>query len=85
MFGGSSQDVFCAVSFFRAGPTSSHTTKIVFVFRKARVAPRKALLVPKLEPQDALLANPLKEITLKGLLLKLTDVYLWTDSTTVLQ
>ena len=55
------------------------------MFGKARVAPMKALSIPKLELQAALLATRLKEEFLKGLTFKVTDSFMWTDSTTVLQ
>ena len=45
----------------------------------------KALSIPKLELQAALLATRLKEEILKGLTFKVTDIFMWTDSTTVLQ
>ena len=81
IFGDSSQDVLCAVAFLRARLASSHQTELAFVFGKARVAPMKALSIPKLEFQAALLATRLKEEILKGL----SDIFMWTDSTTVLQ
>ena len=85
MFGDSSQDVFCAVAFLRARLASSHQIELAFVFGKARVAPMKALPIPKLEIQAALLANRLKEEILKGLTFKVTDIFMWTDRPTVLQ
>ena len=85
MFGDSLQDVFCAVAFLRARLVSAHQTELAFVFGKARVAPMKALSSPKLELQAALLATHLKEEILKGLTFKVTDIFMWTDSTTVLQ
>ena len=84
-FGDSWQDVFCAVAFLRARLVSSHQTDIAFVFDKARVAPMKALSIPKLGLQAALLATRLKEEILKGLTFKVTNIFMWTDSTTVLQ
>ena len=85
MFGDSSQDVFCAVAFLRARLVSSHQTELAFVYGKARVAPMKALSTPKLELQAALLATRLKKEILKGLTFKVTDTFMWTDSTTGLQ
>ena len=85
MFGDSSQDVFCAVAFLRARFASPHQTELAFVFGKTRVAPMKALSIPKLELHAALLATRLKEEILKGLTFKVTDIFMWTDSTTVLQ
>ena len=45
----------------------------------------KVLSIPKLELQAALLAIRLKEEILKGFTFKVTDIFMWTDSTTVLQ
>ena len=84
-FGDSSQDVFCAVSFLRARLAKSQKTELAFVFGKARVAPMKMLSIPKLELQAALLATRLKEKILKALTFKVSNVFMWTDSTTVLQ
>ena len=86
MIGDNSQDVFCAVVFLRARLASSSQTELAFVFGKARVAPMKALSTPKLEFQAALLASrQKKEENLKGLTFKVTDIFISTDSTTVLQ
>ena len=76
MFGDRSQDVFCVVAFLRARLVSSHQTELVFVFVKARVVPMKALSIPKLELQAALLATRLKEDILKGLTFKVTDIFM---------
>ena len=85
MFGDSSLDVFCAVAFLRARLASSHQTELAFVFGKARVAPIEALSIPKSELQAVIIATRLKEETLKGLTFKVTDIFMWTDSNTVLQ
>ena len=85
MFGDSSQDVFCAVAFFRAQLASSHQTELVLVFGAARIAPMEALSIPKLDLQAALLATRLNEEILKGLTFKVTDIFTWTVSTTILQ
>ena len=85
MFGDSSQDVFCAVGFLRARLSSSPKTQISFTFGKARVAPMKALSIPKLELRAALLATRLKDDILTALTVSVNHVYMWTDSTTVLQ
>ena len=84
-FGDSSQDVFCAVSFLRARLAKSQKAELAFVFGKARVAPMKMLSISKLELQAALLATRLKEEILKALTFKVSNVFMWTDSTTVLQ
>ena len=67
MFNDSSQDVFCAVRFLRARLSSLHKTQTSFIFGKARVAPMKALSLPKLELQAALLATRLKDDILTAL------------------
>ena len=86
MFGDSSQDVFCAVGFLRGRLSSvAHRTQISFIFGKARVAPTKALSIPKLELQAALLATRLKDDILAALTVCINHVYMWTDGTTVLQ
>ena len=56
------------------------------MFGKPRVAPKKALLIiPKLKLQAALLATSLKKEISKGLTFEVPDVFMRTDSTTVLQ
>ena len=61
------------------------TIELAFVFGKARVAPMKALTIPKLELQAALLAARLKDEVQKALTLTVERTLMWTDSTTVLQ
>ena len=86
MFGDSSQEVFCAVGFLRASIIDTHETKLAFILAKARVAPMKAISIPKLELQQAsLLATRLKIDIMKALSIPINDVVMWTDSTTVLQ
>ena len=87
MFGDSSQDVFCAVAFLRGKVNTGNgcSTEIAFVFGKARVAPMKALTIPKLELQAALLAARLRNEVQSALTLQIDRTFMWTDSTTVLQ
>ena len=61
------------------------TTELVFVFGKTRVAPMKALTIPKLALQAALLAARMKNEVQKALTLTVERTLMWTDSTTVLQ
>ena len=64
LFGDSSQDVFSAVAFLRAKVVKKENqeqTQLAFVFGKARVAPMKALTIPKLELQASLLAARLRK------------------------
>ena len=88
VFGDSSQEVFSAVAFLRAlfsPPTESERTEFAFVIGKARFAPVKTLTVPKLELQEALLAARLREEICKALTVPVQNMFMWTDSTTVLQ
>ena len=87
IFGDSSQNAFSAVAYLRAKVSNSKgmTTELAFVFGKARVAPMKALTIPKLELQAALLAARLKDEVQKALTLTVERTLMWTDSTTVLQ
>ena len=79
------QDVFCAVGFLRVRLAISHKFQISFIFGKARVAPMKALSLPKLELQATLLATRLKDDILTALPVCINHVYMWTGSTTILQ
>ena len=87
VFGDSSQDVFSAVAFLRARVDSNEgtETQLAFVLGKARVAPMKALTIPKLELQAALLAARLKDEIQQALTVPVARTFMWTDSTTVLQ
>ena len=88
MFGDSSQDVFSEVGFLRAQVTCTSEeiiTELAFVLGKARVAPMKVMTVPKLEIQAALLAARLKREICRALTVTVDKVFIWTDSTVVLQ
>ena len=87
VFGDSSQDAFSAVAFLRGKLINDHgvVAQLAFVFGKARVAPMKALTVPKLELQAALLAARLRAEVLSALSLKIGRTFMWSDSSTVLQ
>ena len=88
MFGDSSQDIFSAVAFLRARvttPTGKIKIELAFVLGKARVVPMKVMTVPKLELQAALLAARLKNEIIQALTVTVNQVFMWTDSTTVLQ
>ena len=64
---------------------TSLETQVAFVFGKASVAPMKGLSMPKLELRAALLGTRLKEDVLKALTIPVSNTFMWTDSTTVLQ
>ena len=88
LFDDRSQEVLSAVAFLRAKVTAKNsglTTELAFVFGKARVAPMKALTIPKLEFQASLLASRLRKEVQRALTMKIDKVFMWTDSTTVLQ
>ena len=88
MFGDSSQDVFSAVGFFRAQLTCTSgeiRTELAFDLGKARVAPMKVMTVPMLELQAALLAARLKREICRALTVAVNKVFMWRDSTFVLQ
>ena len=87
MFGDSSQDFFSAVALLRGkvATTTGHTTELAFVFGKARVAPMKALTIPKLELQASLFAARLRKEIENALTVRIDNTLMWTESTTVLQ
>ena len=87
MFGDSSQDAFSAVAFLRGKTVTDGgtSTELAFVFGKSRVAPMKALTIPKLELQAALLAARLRDGVHRALTMTIDRTFMWTDSTTVLQ
>ena len=84
---GDTQEVFSAVAFLRAQVNTSigPKTELAFFLGKARVAPVKVMTIPKLELQAALLAARLKQDICRALTVHVNKVYLWTESTTVLQ
>ena len=86
MFDDSSQDIFSAVAFLQARVTTTGKvkTELAFVLGRARVAPMKVMTVPKLELQAALLAARLKNEIIQALTVTVNQVFMWTDSTTVL-
>ena len=87
VFGDSSKEVFGVVAFLRARQKQkSHgSTQLAFVIGKGRVAPMKSLTIPKLELQAAQLASRLKRHVEAALTLAIEKVYMWSDSSTVLQ
>ena len=85
IFGDSSHDIFSAVAFLRARLKTPTCEELAFVSGKARVAPMKVMTVPKVELQAALLAARLKKEITQALTVTVNQVFMWTDSTTVLQ
>ena len=82
MVGDRSQHVFSAVAFLRGNFISgdASSTEIAFVFGKARVAPMKALTVPRLELLPGRLRNEMQ----RTLTLQIGKTIMWTDSISVL-
>ena len=66
------------------GSNEETETQLAFVFGKAQVAPMKALTVPKIDLQAALLAAQLKEEIQQALAVPVERTFIRTDSTTVL-
>ena len=90
MFGDSSQEVFSAVAFLntcraQVNTSSGPKTELAFVLGRARVAPMKVMTIPNLELQSALLAALLEQDIRRALTVHVNNVYMWTDSTNVLQ
>ena len=65
--------------------TGEEKTELAFVLEKARVAPMKVMTVPILKLQAALLAARLKREITQALTVTANQVFMWTDSTIVLQ
>ena len=61
---------------FGVRDSNSHKTQLSFIFGKARVAPTKALSIPKIELHAALLATRLKDDILKELTVNINHVYM---------
>ena len=72
----SSKGAFSAVTFLRGKLINDHdvVTQLAFVFGKARVAPMKALTVPKMERQAALLAARHRDEVLRALSLTINSI-----------
>ena len=64
--------------------TSNQGTTIRFIMRKARVAPLPQTTIPRLELQAALYAARLKKTIEDEMDFKFDKIFLWSDSTTVL-
>ena len=84
MFGDSSHVVFTAIAFLRGKKTTHKCsfTELDLVFRKVKVAPMKAITIPKLELQ-ASLAQFRRDVS-NSLTMKIDKTFMWNDSTLVL-
>ena len=84
VFGESSEDAFCAVSYVVI--TKPNGDRLIrFIVGKTRVAPMKHHTIPKLELMAAVTANRIKDLILKEHRISFASINLWSDSTTVLQ
>lgn len=87
VFCDASDKAFATVIYLRI-QHSKNDVEVRLVAAKARVAPLKALSVPKLELQASVLGTRLHKVVkkdLEGANLMITDTFFWTDSMVVLQ
>lgn len=82
IFNDASEDAFASAAYLRAEINGKvHCT---LVMAKAKVAPLKALSVPRLELQGALIGARLAKTVRESHSLLISQLYMWTDSETVL-
>ena len=84
VFGDASEDAFCAVAYI-VTENENADRKVSFIMGKARVAPIKHHTIPKLELMAAVTGNRLKDSKMKEHSIHFHKVYMWSDSTTVIQ
>ena len=84
VFGDASEDAFCAVAYVVTEKVNADR-KVSFIMGKARVAPVKHHTIPKLELMAAITGNRLKDSIMKEHSIHFHKVYMWSDSTTVIQ
>ncbi|XP_043222567.1 uncharacterized protein LOC122381883 [Amphibalanus amphitrite] len=83
-FSDASQQAYACVTYLRL-TNSAGKVHCAFVFGKARVAPLKAMTIPRLELAAATMAVRISTMLEKALEMSIHGVYYWTDSTTVLR
>jgi transposase InsO family protein len=83
VFGDASEKAYAAVAFL-VGTGSDGNSVCTMVAGKARVAPVKVVSIPRLELQAAVLACRLAVTIKSEVNFAITNLYLWTDSKTVL-
>ena len=80
MFVDSSQEVFQRCRFFtrkrKVTNGNCTSTKLAFVYMKARVAPMKSLTIPKLELQASLLAARLRRDIQNALTMQIDTIFI---------
>ncbi|KAK7922058.1 hypothetical protein WMY93_008960 [Mugilogobius chulae] len=84
IFCDASERAYGAVAYLRVTDQQAHISTS-FVMARSRVAPRKQVSMPRLELCAALTGAQLAKVLQTELTIPLQSVYLWTDSTTVLQ
>ena len=84
VFGDASEDAFCAVAHSVVAEKAGEQL-VRFIVGKTRVTPMKHHTKPKLELMAALTASRLKDPIIREHSIKLQIVFIWNDSTTVLQ
>ena len=83
MFAVASEIGLCVVAYLRF--ENDGKVKVSFVIGKTRVAPIKATKIPKLELQAALHASSIKVSIIEGHDFTIDQVFMWSDSSTVIQ
>ena len=83
VFADASEMGLCVVAYLRF--ESEDIVNVSFVVGKTRVAPIKTTTIPKLELQAALHASWIKVSNLEELDITIDRVYIWSDSTMVIQ
>ena len=83
VFADASEMGLCVVAYLRF--ESDDIINVSFVMGKTRVAPLKTTTIPKLELQAALHASRIKVSILEQHDITIDGVYMWNDSTTVIQ
>lgn len=83
VFADASSQAYSTVAYWRTEHTSG--ISVTIIAGKSRVSPLKPLSIPRLELQAALIASRLMNKIIKEHRIKPENIYLWTDSKTVLQ
>ncbi|XP_062712088.1 uncharacterized protein LOC134289722 [Aedes albopictus] len=82
VFTDASEQAYGCAAYLRS--VSEGKVRCILVMGKSKVAPLKALSIPRMELQAAVLGSRLLDSICSNHTLKITDRYLWTDSSTVL-